>query len=273
MKRIVKRANGRDYIIEEFSNFHELIKTNDSRRQNFGSDGGARVRRDNNWCGGTFKQAVEMLAYGWEDKEKVNSISDTVKKLEKTMDSPKMSFKNDIVGYAPIVPLALQGVPHNMINSTRKPKKAKVVNLIIDLSISASVETSEVLDWGARLTAYIMNLEKHGYRVRIDCTKVFARETNGKVHALKFPIKNENQPFDIKRMMFPLAHSAMRRRIAFDWYERLPEAQEISGYGTPIHHWSNYHKDEVVKEIAGDIKNSYFICCMDNIDNVLKGVA
>lgn len=273
MKRTVKKVDRQKYIIEEFNSFSELIKVNDSRTANFADEGGARLRRDNRWCGGTYEEAVEMLMYGWQDKEKIEAINKQIGNLQKMQDTQKISFKNDIVGYAPIVPLALKGVPQNMINTTRKPKKMKVISLIIDVGVSAGVEPSQKLAWGAKMTSTIMNLEKQGFRVKIECAKVTSRDNwSQTVHVLKVPVKNENQPFDIRRMMFPIAHPAMQRRIAFDWYERLPEAEHFDGYGTPLIHHSSDHRETVKKNIA-DTENSYFICCMEDIDKVLKGVA
>ena len=269
MKRTVKEVKGRKYIIEEFTSYNELLNTNDSRTQNFGC---ARTDTDNRWRGCTYDEAVEMLRYGWEDKDKLSLINNKIKELEKKQEVYKMSFKNDIVGYAPIVPLALRGVPQNMINCTRKPKKAKVVHLIIDIGVTANFSAEEKLNWGAEMVAKIMNLEKQGFRVRIDITKVQSeRGRYGTVHALLLPVKNENQPFDIKRLMFPIAHAGMQRRITFDWYERCPEAQELGGYGCSIGQQSKEDREDKVKNIIST-ENSYLICCMENIDEALKGV-
>ena len=208
-----------------------------------------------------------------KDKEKVRFINEKVEKIQKTQEVMKMSFKNDIVGYAPIVPLALKGVPQNMINCTRKPKKTKVIHLMIDIGVTGGVSTERKLTWGAELVAKIMNLEKQGFRVRIDCVRVASEEDlKGTVHVMKVPVKNENQPFDIQRMMFPLVHPAMQRRIAFDWVERLPESQYLSGHGVSIGSQNDRIKERKIRNIA-DTKGCYFICCLDDIDEALKGVA
>ena len=270
MKRTVKKIDKQEYIIEEFNSYSELIKTNDSRESNWGD---TRTDKDRKWRGATYDEAVQLLRYGWEDKEKVEMIKETISDLEKMQDVPKMSFKNDIVGYAPIVPLVLQGVPQNMINSTRKPKKAKVINLIVDISVSASTSVEEILKWGATVVAKVMNLEKRGFRVRIEIANVFSRDNwDTKVHAMRVLIKSENQPFDIKRMMFPIAHSAMFRVFGFDWYERLPEAQHFDGYGKSLIHHSDSHA-RAVKDVIADTKNSYYICNKEDINEILKGVA
>lgn len=271
MKRTVKKVDKQTYIIEEFNTFGELINTNDSRTQNFGN---ARTSDDDSWYGASYDEAVKMLRYGWQDDEKVKQMCDTINNnLSKLQDEQKMTFKNDIVGYAPIVPLALKGVPQSMINTARKPKKSKVINLIIDVSVSCGTSVEEILEWGAKMTAKIMSLEKQGYRVKIEVVNTYTRDDwTSKVHALKVLVKGENQPFDIKRMMFPLAHGAFFRRIGFDWYERLPEAQHFGEYGYSLIQHNKKHAEAVKKQIS-DTENSYYICNKEDINEVLKGVA
>lgn len=273
MKRTVKTVENQTYIIEEFDSYNELLKTNDSREWNFGNYGGARERTDNDFCGATWEEAVEMLRYGWEDKEKIKAVSDTVSKLEKMQDIQKLSFRNDVVGYAPIVPLALKGVPQNMINTVKKPKKAKVINMIIETGVLGDVSVNEKLEWGAKVVAGIIALEKQGFRVKIECMKVISMDNwYDKVHAMRVLIKDEKQPLDIKRIMFPIAHAAMQRRIMWDWYERLPGAQRFCGNGVSIYAHSEEHQ-KVVKKNVADTENSYVICYGEDINEILKGVA
>lgn len=270
MKRTVKTVDNRDYIIEEFASFNELINTNDSRERNFGE---ARTDKDRSWRGATYDEAVEMLRYGWEDKEKLDYTMQKISQLNKQHDRQRTSFKNDIVGFAPVVPLAIMGVPQNMINSTRIPKKAKVIKIILDVGMASSVSVNEKLEWGAKVTSKIANLEKQGFRVKIECIKTFVeRDGLVKCHVCKVPVKNENQPFDIKRMMFVIAHPAMSRRIMFDWYERLPDATEYSGYGVSLQYHSTSKADKI-KAVIADTAGSYYISIEDNIDTVLKEVA
>lgn len=271
MKRTVKQEGRTKYIIEEYNSFNELINTNDSREivLNYYYNQ-ARTREDNAWCGASYEEAVEMLRYGWADEEKIKRVADKIGQLEKLQDITKMSFKNDIVGYAPIVPLALKGVPQNMINCARKPKKAKVINLIIDIGVSGDITVAEKLEWGAKVLSGIIGLEKQGFRVRIDVSKVTV--TDHQVHMAKVPIKNENQPFDIKRMMFSIAHAAMQRRIFFDWYERLPEAEFHSGHGYSLSVQNSVKRAEIDKNIPNS-ESSYLICYGEDINEILKEVA
>jgi len=47
-------------------------------------------------------------------------------------------------------------------------------------------------------------------------------------------IKSSNTPLDLKRISFPLTHTAYFRVIGFDWYSRTPNGKYRPGYGHPI---------------------------------------
>lgn len=47
-------------------------------------------------------------------------------------------------------------------------------------------------------------------------------------------VKSASQPMDLKRMSFPIAHTAFFRGIGFDWYSKFPKGTYRPGYGSPI---------------------------------------
>lgn len=269
-----KEHNGHTipFIIEQFDSFSELVEVCDKRTRNFSNGGSADedgTYDDPQWVGcKSLQEAKNLLKYGWHDAKKVKYMKDKVNDLSKTHDAEKIGFKNDIVGFAPIVPNAIVGIPQSMVNIIHKPKKSKVVSIIADMGASAIVSSSEYLGWGAKLIAKIVQLEKSGFRVRLEYSDTFAREGQ-KVHSYRVLMKSENQPFDIKRYMFPLAHVAMFRAIGFDWYERLPNAVELSGYGRPLHCLES--KEFIKKEICNS-DSCYHISFKSDIDEELKDV-
>lgn len=181
-----------------------------------------------------------------------------------------MVFHNDVVGYAPIVPNAILGLPQSMINQTIVPKKIKVINVVFNAGNPAMRDKKEVLEYGAKFVSYIMNLEKQGYRVRIDCLLSFNDFVDDKHYILRVPVKNEHNPIDLKRICFPLTHPAMQRSIGFDWYERLPEAEHICGYGREFCTERNEkRRNAVLKKFLKS--NEYFVCYGMDLDEVFEG--
>lgn len=46
--------------------------------------------------------------------------------------------------------------------------------------------------------------------------------------------KNSNSPLDLRRISFPLCHTAFTRVICFDWYSKFPQGIYRDGYGTTL---------------------------------------
>lgn len=273
MKRREYTKDSRQFIIEEYDSFSELIKTCKGRPRNWSGHYNESTGEfdDSRWIGcDTYQEAEEMLRFGWTDMDKIAQLKDKVRDLSKAHEVQKIGFKNDIVGFAPIVPNAVIGIPQNMINSVRTPKKNKVVTILADMTVSCSTGWETYLEWGAELIAKIVQLEKSGFRVRLEYVNTFSNDGYGKVHACRVLMKSENQPFDIKRYMFPLAHTAMFRGLMFDWYEKLPNAERLGGYGCSIVHHSG-DKQKIKKEISNG-EDVYYIVCKEDINEAMKGV-
>ena len=130
---------------------------------------------------------------------------------------------------------------------------------MIDSTFSASTGTEEVIDYYSKVFAYIVDLEKNGVRCRIETLISLSEEGTKKCHVLKVLTKDESQPIDMKRSTFPIMHPAMLRVFGFDWYERLPGAQHIGGYGRAFHHWSDEKKVKEVLDAVAQIDNYYYI--------------
>ena len=149
----------------------------------------------------------------------------------------RISFFNDVVGYAPIVPLAIMGVPQSMSNSYMKPIKAKVLDVYCNMSVSTYVSIEDIQKCGSNLLAAIIQLEQQGYKFNIFATQEYANGSKkGRVDFLCLRVKNSNTPLDLRKLSFPLTHPAYLRVIGFDWYTRFPECIYLSGMGTPMGH-------------------------------------
>lgn len=273
MRRIEKKANGENgtnsrneqIIIEQFNSFGELLRVTDSRTQNFGD---VRKEMGGSWAKcKSYEEARNFLEKGWN--EKIDLMKQSIKKLH-TGTSEKISFKNDIVGYAPIVPNAIIGLPHSMINNVRKPKRSKVINVQALMEFNANVDQEALIKWGAKLVNKIVNLENNGFRVKLEYITVFSSRSESGIYICRVPLKNENQPIDLKRLMFPLCHVAMLRIIMFDWYNRLPKAKKLTAYGSALYSQDDVRRDFIINQIHD--KDTYFIKYTDDIEETFKEV-
>lgn len=263
MRRVEKTVDGEQVIIEQFDSFDDLLLTCDKRERNFGSNRNELGRR---WAGcNSYDEARNLLTHGWD--EHIELMKKSIKAL-RTGTAEKISFRNDVVGYAPIVPNAIMGLPNSMINNVRKPKKAKVVNIQTLIDFNSNVNQKELIEWGAKLVNKIVNLESNGFRVKLEYTFSFQSNSQKGVYICRVPLKNEYQPLDLKRIMFPLCNIAMQRIIMFDWYGRLPNAKELSCFETALY---AYKKPQFVINQIHD-SSSYFIKFKDDIEKAFSEV-
>lgn len=268
MKREVFNEKGYSGIIETFDGFHELVHVTKSRASNFGN---SRTETGDSWRGcDSLEEAQKLMMFGINDKEKIKKIKSKIEQFSKLQNGIGYERYNEVYGYAPIVPNAILGIPKSMVNSRMERKKQKVVNLVIDTGVPAMVSAKEFENEIIEAIAKAVSLEKSGYRVRIDLSKSFNK--NGKSYMLKYCLKKESQPIDIKKMIFPLSNVAISRYIAFDWYESCPEAKELDGYGFSLSVLKNKN-DDMYNFLKNKIANGKEIVLFHHgldIDEVFK---
>lgn len=225
--------------IESFDCADEVVRTCANRKTRFDRD--QQKRRDYDFIGvHSYQEACELMRTGYEP---------SVEKLKAGIKSSlqgqgkRISFFNDVVGFAPIVPLAIQGVPQSMQNSYMKPIKAKVVDVYYDMTVNCNVDKDDLQKAGIKLMSAILALEAEGYKFNLYCTQTYY--SNKSFDMLCTRVKNSNTPLDIRKISFPLTHPAYFRSIGFDWYTRMPESTQRSGFGHSFAY--DYSEQDVAK--------------------------
>lgn len=224
-----------------------------------------------NWEGvDSYDEALEYLHNGCQPI--VEDLKKNMKKI--TGSNKRMTFRNNIVGYSPVVPLALKGVPNCMVDVQMKPIKAKVLDVYYDMTVPCGRTADEILEVGSKLLGIILELEQQGYKFNLYATQTYTDSKGTDVLTVK--IKSSTQPFDLRRMSFPLAHPAFFRVIGFDWYSKTPRGRYRGGYGHALKH--EFDRDEMkafARAIWGD--NSVYIDAAtlideDGDDDYIKGM-
>ena len=218
------------------------------------------IEKDTKFYGvSNYEEALKFLEEGYQP---------TVEKLKAGIkanlqgNGKRISFHNDIVGYAPIVPLAILGVPQAMINSRMKPIKAKVVDVYYNLTVSWSTKSEDIINAGVKLLSTVIALEQQGYRFNIYAVQNYYDK--GKCYMLKVKVKDSAQPIDLKRISFPLTHTGFFRVIGWDWYSKCPEAKYITFYGYSLdNQFDNTKMQKTAKELFGE--NAVWFGCTNII--------
>lgn len=231
--REYKVANGYKIMCERYNSAAEVVndaktrKITNSRFDNMAVNLGGK---SSSWCGvKNYEEALQLLSEGYQpvvEKLKVEI------KANVQGNAKRVSFTNDIVGYAPVVPLAIMGVPNAMINSHMTTIKTKVIDVYYDGTFYSGVKSDDILKTGAKLLSVIISLEQQGYRFNLYQAQGYADGEDCDMLVVK--IKDAAQPFDLKRVSFPMTHTAFFRVIGFDWYSKTPRGKFRFAYGNAL---------------------------------------
>lgn len=138
-----------------------------------------------------------------------------------------------------------------------------MLNIYYDMAAPCLTSKEAIIEAGQKLLAAIMELEMQGYKFNLYAIQSYWNGSSADVLCTK--IKSSNTPLDLKRISFPLTHTAYFRVIGFDWYSKTPKGKFRWGYG----HAFGYDFDERTmqagfKELFGNN------CVVFSCANILK---
>lgn len=241
-------------MVESYNSAMEVVDDCRKRKRTNTQFYNMETKSLGSWYGvDTYDEALEYLHNGYQP------VVDDLKSIIKAKVSgagKRMTFKNNIVGYSPVVPLALKGVPNCMVDTQMKPIKTKVIDIYYEMSCNCGYDSDDIINAGKKLLGAIMELERQGYKFNLYSVQAYADDKD--IDILTVKIKSSNQPLDLKRISFPTTHTAFFRVIGFDWYSKTPKGRYRSCYGhSPT---AEFNKEELrtfVDKIWG--KNAVFL--------------
>lgn len=160
-----------------------------------------------------------------------------IKDVMHTNDYAKNMLKveKQVCGCLPNIPLYLIGAPNNMLNFKRTPVKSKVLNLVINTSISCDVSGDDIITAGSNVASIVKELEKNGIRVNL-YVSCFSSAGNDFVGML-VNIKKSSSPLNMLNIAYPLINPSMVRRHFLRYIETCPvkiSSRYVKGYGRPV---------------------------------------
>lgn len=255
----LKSANGYKIMCEQYNSAAEVVadckvrKITDRAFHDMAD--GKLGGKDKKWCGvDSYEQALEYLEKGYQPV--VDKLKFAIR-ANISGQGKRISFHNDIVGCAPVVPLAIMGVPNAMVNSHMKQIKAKVVDVYYDGVFGCGVSSEDIIKTGSKVIAAILQLEQQGYRFNLYQVQSYSDREDCDMMTVK--LKDAAQPLDLKRISFPLTHTGFFRVIGFDWYSKTPKGKYRPCYGHAIGYEDSVKSKlpEMFKEMFGE--NAVFV--------------
>lgn len=251
-----KKTHGMKFHIERFASAMEVVDVARTRNITDGQFHDVSKKDDWSWRGcKSWEDALDMMRNGYQPTvEKLRGLL----KINAMGNGKRITFQNNIVGYAPVVPLALKGVPNNMIDTRMKPIKCKVLDVYYDMTVSASVDSDDIIRNGQKLLGAILELEAQGYAFNLYTIQPYSDDKSSDMMVVK--VKSSSQPIDLKRISFPLTHTSFFRAIGFDWYSKFPGAKYRSAYGSALCNMkSSEEMNEIIKDLFG--QNAIYLAC------------
>lgn len=239
-------------------------KMRQTRFKDYDMQAPGKVRKS--WHGvESYAEALDLLANGYQPV--VEALREELK--VGTNVGPRFKFSNEIVGFLPIVPLAIQGVPKSMIDMRIRKIKSKVLDIYYDMTANSDKSPEDFIKAGKVLLGTILALEKQGYRFNLYAVQSYwdcYNDHNHSIDILCVKVKSSDSPLDLKRMSFPLTHPSFFRVIGFDWQGRSPITRYLgSGRGRAMGYDFNTEDcNKIMKGIFGE--NAFYISASKLID-------
>jgi hypothetical protein len=182
-----------------------------------------------------YNESVEIMKKGYS--EPLKEIKQGIAKMDRDNMGEKRRIKADVIGFMPIVPNAIIGLPKTMLNVKKQPQKQKMINLVYGFSALADVSADKLLKGGILFLSLVNQLEKEGYRIKIDLLRCTTASEKDAI-AYTVTVKEYSQPLNLLKLCYPLVHPSMLRRTSFKWCETLPDLKNsfyANGYGASLY--------------------------------------
>lgn len=239
------------HVIEEhFDSIHSMLAILESRTNNVemsdqhsSRNGDARFTGTKSW-----NEAVELFENGYTDVlEQIKS--GIAKDVRATQNQTRRTIQTGVVGYAPHVPNAINGLPNSMIYTNKQPQKIKAVTIYYAPTENCFVKTETFVKSGIAMLSAINILEMSGVRVNLNVVifnGVNDGETEGSFGTVK--VKDFREHLDVQKLCFPIVHPSLFRRFGFKWLETTPQMKKTGwsyGYGHHTPKFNNFIREQL----------------------------
>lgn len=244
-----------NFIKEHFRSINEMISVIESRPNNdIMEDEHSSSTGSKSFTGSkSYAEAKELFRNGYT--EILQQIKTGVAaNMKKTMTANRRRVETGVVGYAPHVPNAIQGLPNSMIYTRQAPQKTKAVSVVVGITENCDKDASEFIKSGIAALGVVNTLELRGYRVNLKVAFYVAESNNDRAWGT-VSVKDYREHMDLQKLCFPLAHPSMFRRLGFKWLET---AQGLKSSGWNWGYGRQINDLDFIKENFLD-KNEYFI--------------
>jgi hypothetical protein len=177
----------------------------------------------------SFEEAMTLAQDGWlEGSTNLINLSEAItNKLCSYVERHNVVY--DVEGVECDVATALSGEPEFMMRWEPRMEQGegKLCRMVINIGVSGSISKRSIMARGSVLVSLVQLLEYAGIRCEVTTFSGVDDAIGTWVR-----VKNADQPLDMPRLAFALAHPSFNRRVMFSVWEQYPEKFDNS-YGCP----------------------------------------
>ena len=265
------------FVIEKFSSIDEYVKVIGQRKPNTAFAGedsfsSEKAGKSEFAATATYQDSVALIERGFsEGLDKM--LNNHGERISFKARSSRALPASSPVGYAPIVPNAILGLPNSMMSKKIVQMKTKVMSIWYDMGASCGVHSQTILTAGRHMLELIDLLEKQGYRVELNvCAFMCA---NKEICSSVVKVKTDKQPMNPLKIAYPILHASFLRRQGFKWLETCPKVTDRSltdGYGTPLKYACAGPRRAFLKENKVIDENCFYTDFYEANDHDAKGL-
>jgi hypothetical protein len=134
------------------------------------------------------------------------------------------------VGVFPCIPAFAAGVPTDMFTPSEfgNPVPKPIVRIVVNVTATCNVPTAQIVNRGAAILSLIDRVQATGQRVEL--VAEFHCTSGSDTFAFSVTVKRPEEPVDLDRIAYAIAHPSMLRRSLFRVME-FTAPYVVCGYG------------------------------------------
>lgn len=215
-------------------------------------------RGDASWYGtGSFEEAEKLREYG--DKEsysRIKKIKLTADKIMADYNAKRLKYQNDVVGFQPVVANAIMGLPQSMVNVKTQKVKSKILNIVLNASMTGETPKEYLEVLGVVLLSGIEALELTGVGVNLYVGKVSAHgSSRHNKTGFMVQLKRADEQLSTYKLSYYLGNASFLRRTGFRVHEVEDRLKDVTmdGYGSGSINYQNGLADFIQEHIPNSL--------------------
>lgn len=189
---------------------------------------------DHGWCAGMNWRETKsvLLCDGWpEGADRLRAIASEINGVI-AGQTTAMDVHYDVTGESLDIGAYMAGEPECFmdLHEVQREGAGKIVSILVNNTSEMTVKTISYINRGSAILSLIDLLEGQGFRVELSAFVNIQNPFTRMSFSIVVPIKEANEPANVERIAFSMAHPAFSRRAMYNIADGQPVKYRRSLY-------------------------------------------